>query len=286
MGKMHDRCTAAFFRPWKPSHKTSTIPAIKVANWTDPSAPEVERNDDGTPKRVMGVHNILNELTKYYTALFAPKKTNPEAKRICLNTLKQGNRVLPPTAAKCDARITKEEIEREMEWLPNGKSPGPDRLPNKFYKTFSKFLAPILTDVINESAIRGKLPHSCLQGIISVLYKKGDRDDPRNYRPITLLNNDFKIITKTLVRRMTDAVKQFVSREQNGFVPGGFLPENVMLLKLIQAYLEDKDEDGMMIFLDMEKAFDRSDWDYMIDAMRAVGFGEKQKDSWLATTNG
>ena len=44
MGKMHDRCTAAFFRPWKPSHKTSTIPAIKVANWTDPSAPEVERS--------------------------------------------------------------------------------------------------------------------------------------------------------------------------------------------------------------------------------------------------
>ena len=92
-----------------------------------------------------------------------------------------------------------------------------------------------------------------------MLYKKGDRDDPRNYRPITLLNNDFKIITKTLVRRMTNAVKQFVSREQNGFVPGGFLPENIMLLKLIQAYLEDKDEDGMMIFLDMEKAFDRSD---------------------------
>ena len=66
----------------------------------------------------MGVHNVLNELTKYYTALFAPKKTDPEAKRICLNTLKQGNRVLPPTAAKCDARITKEEIEKEMEWLP------------------------------------------------------------------------------------------------------------------------------------------------------------------------
>ena len=84
---MHDRCTAAFFRPWKPSHKTSTIPAIKVANWTDPSAPEVERHDDGTPKRVMGVHNILNELTKYYTALFAPKKIDAEAKRTCLNTL-------------------------------------------------------------------------------------------------------------------------------------------------------------------------------------------------------
>ena len=54
------------------------------------------------------------------------------------------------------------------------------------------------------------LPTTLRQGIISVLYKKGERDDPRNYRPITLLNNDYKIMMRILTKRMNEAVLQFV----------------------------------------------------------------------------
>ena len=70
--------------------------------------------------------------------------------------------------------------------LPTGKSPGPDCLPNRLYKTQSRRLATILTEVYNESRRNGVLPESCTQGLISVMYKKKERDDPRNYRPITL----------------------------------------------------------------------------------------------------
>ena len=71
---------------------------------------------------------------------------------------------------------------------------------------------------------------------------------------------------------MNEAVVQFVSPQQNGFVPGGFLPENIMLLKLIQAYIEEEDSDAYFIFLDMEKAFDRSSWEYLVEALEAIGF--------------
>ena len=108
-------------------------------------------------------------------------------------------------------------------------------------------IAPILVEVFNTSREKGSLPDSCLQGLISVLYKKKDRDDPRNYRPITLLNCDYKILTRLLATRMNTAVLQFVNPEQNGFVPGGFIAENIMLLKSLQAYVESEDEEALFI---------------------------------------
>ena len=79
---------------------------------------------------------------------------------------------------------------------------------------------------------------------------------------------------RILASRMNLAVHQFVSDTQTGFVLDAFLAENVMLLKLIQAYIEDEDSDAYFIFLDMEKAFDRCSWEFLIEAMRAIGFND------------
>ena len=189
------------------------------------------------------------------------------------NVARRQQRVLPP-AAKCDAKITEQEVAGTCNSLPTAKSAGPDRVPNKFYKVFSRTLAPILTKVYNESHTNGRFDDGLSSGIISLLYKKKDRDDPRNYRPITLLNGDYKILMRILTARMNEAVVQFVSASQNGFVPDSFLPENIMLLKLIQAYVEDEDSDAYYVFLDMEKAFDRCSWEFLIDALGAIGFND------------
>ena len=71
--------------------------------------------------------------------------------------------------------------------------------------------------------------------IVTTMCKKNDRTYPRNYRPITLLNGDYKILMRVLAIRINEAVRQFASPEQNGFTPDSFLPENIMLMKLIQA---------------------------------------------------
>ena len=268
MGKRHDVGTAAFYRPWKPKGAAQWVERIFKADWTDTQNPRRTGGHEEDPKKVVA------EVTNYWKSLFTRKATDPDAHQRCLDTLKTGNRVQPPTAEKCDADITTPEIIQVCDTLPLGKSAGPDRIPNRFYKTFSKILAPILTNVLNESREAGELPHDLSAGIISTLYKKKERDDPRNYRPITLLNGDYKIFTRVLTRRMNEAVVQFVSAPQNGFVPDSFLPENIMLLKLIQAYVGEEDLDAYLVFLDMEKAFDRCSWDFLIDAMSDIGFGD------------
>ena len=193
---------------------------------------------------------------------------------ICLDTLRNGKKVLPPTAAKCGASVNADELRDTMDLLPTGKSAGPDAIPNKFYKVFSSTLAPILANVFQEAHEQGTLPPGVGDGYISLLYKKKERDDPRNYRPITLLNSDYKILMRVLARRMNEAVVQFVSDSQTGFVPDSFLPENTMLLQLLMDWVEEENEEAYLVFLDMEKAFDRCSWTFLIEGLEAIGFDQ------------
>ena len=73
-------------------------------------------------------------------------------------------------------------------------------------------------------------------------------------------------------RKINKAVKQFVDPHQNGFVPNGFIAENTMLLNMLKAQVEDEDSDAIFLFLDMEKAFDRCSWDFLMRAMRRIGY--------------
>ena len=268
-GKRHDVSSKEFFRPWRPSHKSQAPTRMRQRDWTSLNNPR----PGGVTHDQKG---IIAEFTKYFKALYRLKPIDPHAKEECLDTLRDPTLPRPqkPTLQKCGDDIDVAETLETMQHLPTGKSPGPDRLPNTLYKTFAKLLAPFLTKVLNEGRKGGRLPATMLQGITSVLYKKKDPTDPRNYRPITLLNNDYKILTRILTARMNEAVKQFVSPQQNGFVPDGFIAENTMLLNLLKAWVEDEDSDAIFIFLDMEKAFDRCSWEYLHDGLDALGFGD------------
>ena len=68
-----------------------------------------------------------------------------------------------------------------------GKSAGPDGIPAEVYKAHEKLVAPILTDLYNQTFDTGLIPYTMREGDIILLYKKSDARDPRNYRPITLL---------------------------------------------------------------------------------------------------
>ena len=159
------------------------------------------------------------------------------------------------------------------------KSPGPDGIPSELYKYFLNILAPILLGVFNEAIENGSLPDFMKEGIISLLYKKKDRKDIRNYRPVTLLNSDYKIFTKILTARLKTVVTQLIDPMQTGFVPGRFIAENSQFMRLLQAILDERDDPGLFLFLDMEKAFDRVSWTYLLKALETIGLGHSGVNS-------
>ena len=102
------------------------------------------------------------------------------------------------------------------------------------------------------------------------------------YRPITLLNTDYKIFTRVLAIRMREVVHEFVEECQKGFMPKTFISEATMLLRLVEAHINEEptNRKGIFLFLDMEKAFDRVSYDFTKKALEAYGFGKKFR-TWV-----
>ena len=153
-------------------------------------------------------------------------------------------------------------------------APGPDGLPAEFHIQFRDLLAPKLKEIYDEALKSGHFQGSIRNGEIIILYKKGDPREVRNYRPITLLNLDYKIYSRVLVARLKPLMQHLVSEAQLGFVPGRRGAESTHLLKLVQAILDEEDGEGLIVALDWEKAFDRVSWDYLEKATEAIGFGK------------
>jgi len=106
-------------------------------------------------------------------------------------------------------------------------------------------------------------------GWMCPLFKKKDPTDIQNYRPITLINTDYKMFTKVLVLQLLDHVSQIVHPDQAGFIPGCSIFNHIRLAKVILNYAEVTEENGAIVALDQEKAYDKIRHDYLWKTLEA-----------------
>ena len=97
------------------------------------------------------------------------------------------------------------------------------------------------------------------RGVITVIPKPNK--DPtliKNYRPISLLNVDYKVAAKALAARL---------KNQTGFIKGRFIGENIRFVLDCIDYCKDHDISGFLLLVDFEKAFDRLEWDFIYSCL-------------------
>ena len=109
----------------------------------------------------------------------------------------------------------------------------------------------------DEAFCKGSLSVSQKRGTITLI-PKGDENltELKNWRPISLLNIDYKILSKVLARRMENILPKLVHSDQTGFVNGRYVGQNIRLLNDIMVYTDIKKLPGIFLFVDFEKAFD------------------------------
>jgi exonuclease III len=173
-----------------------------------------------------------------------------------------------------DNMITKDECYENLRRFENNKSPGNDGLTKEFYVTFWNKISKPLLDSYNYSLENGKLSASQRQAVITLIDKHGkDRSYLSNWRPISLLNLDYKILTKVLAERIKKILPTIISPSQNGYITGRSTADSIRLIQDIIHLSELNHTPAILLTIDFQKAFDSIEWNFISVALEKFNFG-------------
>ncbi len=221
--------------------------------------------------KVKNQQDITNTCRQFYANLFTAENVNIESQN---DFLKDVPVLSDDDKKKCEGLLTYSECFNALKCMKNDKCPGSDGLPKEFYVKFFPLFGQAFVKLLNNLFYSGVLTESQRYGIISLLFKNvGLPEFLTNWRPISLLNVDYKIISKCMCLRLRKVIGKLVSIDQTCSVPGRSILDNGHLLRCIVDYVDQKDMPLAIINLDQTKAFDRVSHDFMFNALKAYGFG-------------
>ena len=204
--------------------------------------------------------------------MFTEEPIDLRCKQKCLDNFL---RSLPETDRfLCDEPISLADLTALAKLLSFGKAPGPDGFPIEFYVHFWDLLGPLLLRVTDACFATGELCESMKGSVTRLIYKKrGDIKDLKNWRPISLLNAEYKIISKAITLRLSQVLHSVVVSDQTCSIPDRSILSNVTLIRDVLDYIDIADEPAILLNLDQEKAFDRVNRAFLRHLLYHVGFG-------------
>ena len=229
-------------------------------------------------------HDIIKELQSFYQSLYTSKSTPNNKNNVTsfLNELDLPH-ICEDSKAKLNCDFTRAEILTSLKSLNLNRSPGYDGLPAEFYVVFFNDICDMLIDCYQYSFDQGFMSMTQCNGVITLLPKK-DKDPHfiKNYRPITLLNTDYKIIAKVMANRLKSILHEIIHNDQTGFMKGRNIGCNIRSVIDLIDYCDTNDIPGSIVLLDIEKAFDSVEHDYLFEVLKAFNLGSNFVQ-WIKT---
>ncbi|KAK4255495.1 hypothetical protein QN277_008493 [Acacia crassicarpa] len=229
--------------------------------------------DDGG-NWLMDKEAISQNVADYFQNLFATSA--PNSMDVVLNYIEP--KISDDMNQTLMHSISREEIKAAAFSLGSTKAPGPDGFSGKFYHSAWPEISDTVCSMVNDF-FAGR---SVLDGInmtnITLIPKVHKPEHVSQFRPIGLCNFSYKIISKIMANRMRPLLDMCISQNQSAFVPGRCIHDNIIIAHEVYHYLRRKYSGGKYEFalkMDMSKAYDRVEWDFIENVLLRFGFCSK-----------
>ena len=219
-------------------------------------------------------NDILKSLNGFYSDLF--KRKSNKTIHQCKDFLHDIDvpKITPEHQFLCEKDISIDDLKNSLYSMQKGKTPGNDGFTTDFYIHFWDDVKTIFYESVKYSFQVGFLSTSQRQAIIKLLEKRDkDKRFIGNWRPISLLNVDAKIISKCVATRLSPVLPTIISCDQTAYVKGRFIGESARLISDILEVTDTEKLEGYMLTADLEKAFDSIDHTFLLSCLEKYGFG-------------
>ncbi|XP_074298553.1 uncharacterized protein LOC141629451 [Silene latifolia] len=174
--------------------------------------------------------------------------------------------------------VTNDEIKEALFHIPNHKAPGPDGYSSAFFKDAWSVVGEELCEVVKDFFIHGRLLKQLNHTLVTLVPKEELPQDVTQFRPISCCNVVYKIISKLICSRLTRVLPDIISPTQGGFIKGRNIIENILVCQeVIRLYNRASVSPGCLIKVDLKKAYDSVNWDFLQQMLDALSFPEHFK---------
>jgi len=230
-----------------------------------------------TGRLVTDGHQLAELVGQHWARVSTAPHATPQAAAAAqevLDALASSGLTLSPSDAETlgSQVVTEAEVLQALKHSKPGKAPGLDGIPVDLYRKYKDVLAPVLTDLYCAIGLLGEMPRGFLDGVLVTPPKPGEPTNCNNYRPLTLLNADYRVLAKVLSRRLRDIQHKIIEPEQSGFMPGRHIGDNLMLLQLLPVAVGPFSQ-AVTIFADFYKAYDTLWREFMFRVLQVQGVG-------------
>lgn len=173
----------------------------------------------------------------------------------------------------CEKQITEEEILESINNAQINRAAGFDGIPIEFYKCFWQDLKSLLIKLINNFQQTSQLPKSMKKIIIKPIPKPGDRNQLKNWRPISLMNTDYKIISRIYSKKLSSVLGSLLSSDQSYCIPGRTIYDNLHLIRNVIKHSNKINAPLAILSIDQMEAFNKISHSYLQHLLKVQRFG-------------
>ena len=256
---------------------TKLFCSLEKHNAVQKHIPKLEVENNGHKSILTEQSEVESEIYNYYQKLFTEKPVEiseiddfftPEM-RVTLPKISEKQK------AKMEGLLTLDELTRYLKKTKNNVSPGSTGFSNEFFKFFWIDLKHFVLKSVNYSYSKGQLSVTQRLGIITLI-PKGDKDKAflKNWRPLTLLNSLYKLVSGCIAERIKPCLSNIIHSDQKGFVADRFIGEAVRSTYDIIQWAKDNHKTGVLLLIDFEKAYDSLSFSYIKKCLKFFNFGD------------